>query len=139
MTEFEMASLQNDMLIALGAATQFYFALTTAFVVASYLAAHRLTPPMAIIVVSIFAFASAGNMLMMYRIMESLAGLAHEMRAFAQAGKGLAWHSWVSSSDWAFDNARYVGTALFLTASGASLYFFFHSRRVNRVADATLA
>ena len=43
MTEFEMAYLQNDMLLALGAASSLYFATLTAFLVASYLVAQRLT------------------------------------------------------------------------------------------------
>lgn len=139
MTEFEMAYLQNDMLLALAAASQYFFAMVTAFVVAAYLVAHRLTRTMVIIIVSMFTIASAGSIVMIFRIMQSLGGLANEMRAFAQAGKGLAWHSVMNMPPWGFESARYVGTALFIAAAAASIYFFFHSRRVNRIAEAPRA
>jgi hypothetical protein len=133
MTEFEMAYLFNDMQIALGATIQYNFAITTAFLAAAYLAAHRLTRSMVIIVVTIYAMTVVGNILMMVRIMQSLAGLAKEIQAFAQAGKGLAWHAVTNVPVWAFDSSRYTAILLFVGASAASIYFFFHCRRVNRI------
>ena len=135
MTEFEMAYLQNDILLALGSAGSYFFAILTAFLVASYLVAHRLTRPMAAVVVTIFIVASWGSIVTMYRITDSLAGLAREMKAFAEAGKGLTWHGITRTPDWALENARHLGTTLFIVATIAAVYFFFHSRRVNRIAE----
>jgi hypothetical protein len=136
MTEFEMAYLQNDMLIGLGSGASYFFAMLTAFVVASYLVAHRLTKEMAAIVVGIFIVASCGSIVTMYRVMDSLAGLGREMKAFAGAGKGLAWHGITRTPEWGLESARYLGSALFIVATIAAVYFFFHSRRVNRKAEA---
>jgi cellobiose-specific phosphotransferase system component IIC len=132
MTEFEMAYLYNDMLLGLGSAASYFFAMLTAFLVASYLAAHRLTRAMAVIVVSIFVAACWGSIIIMYRQMESLGGLAGEMRNFANAARGLQWHAVAQIQEFSLYLSRYIGTGLFVATTAASVYFFFHSRRTNR-------
>jgi len=128
MTEFEMAYLFNDMLLALGATASLFFATLTAFLVASYLVASKLTRMMAVIAVGLFLLSELGSISMMYRIMQSMAGLGREMRAFAQAGKGLAWHRLATASDWTIDLPRYAGTGLYIIATAAAVYFFFLCR-----------
>ena len=134
MTEFEMAYLTNDMLLALGSTASFYFATLTAFLVASYLVAHRLTKTMTVIAVALFLLSSAGSIVVMNRIMTNLSGLAGEIRAFAQAGKGLAWHVSATTPEWAINIPRQVGVVLYILATAAAVYFFFHCRRQNRKA-----
>jgi hypothetical protein len=135
MSEFEMAYLQNDIMIALGSAVSYYFTMLTAFLVASYTVAHRLTRSMVAVVVSIFVLAATGSIVMIFRITQSLSGLAGEMRAFAAAGKGLKWHFVTQAPEWSLTMSRYVGTALFIAAAAGAVYFFFHSRRANRKAE----
>jgi uncharacterized membrane protein YesL len=135
MTEFEMAYLANDMMMALGTSTSILFTMLSAFLVASYVAAHRLTKPMAAIVVSIFVIFCFYTIATMFRQLESMAGLAGKMRAFAEAGKGLEWHA-VShvNPNW-ITTTRFVGVSILLLAMIASVYFFFHCRSVNQKAE----
>ena len=129
MTEFEMAYLSNDMLVGVGAGASYYFATLTAFLVASYLVANRLTRAMAFIVVGLFLVFQLSTLGGMFRTLQSLAGLAREMKAFAQAGKGLAWHRAATAPDWAFDLPRYLMLVVFTLATFAAVYFFFLCRR----------
>lgn len=54
MSEYEIASLHVDTLMLLGASFTTYFSLVSAFLVVSYLAAHRLTRTMAAILIGLF-------------------------------------------------------------------------------------
>jgi hypothetical protein len=136
MTEFEMAYLFNDMFINLVTQVQFYFAVLTAFLAASYVAAHRLTRSMTVVVVGLFAVVSVGSILNIYRQVQAMAGLAETMRAAAASGKGLAWHPVASQYDWQLRVPRGGGVAFVLLAGAAAVYFFFHCRHVNRKAEA---
>ena len=135
MSEFEMAYLQNDMMLALGSATQFFFGMLSAFLVASYIAAHKLTRPMMIVVVCLFVAAALSSIGAIYRQMESLAGLVAQVKAFAVAGNGLQWHMATQVPQWWIESIRYVAVLLFLAAMVGSVYFFFHCRRVNNKAE----
>jgi len=135
MTEFEMAYLMNDMWIQLIMLTQVFFAVLTAFIVASYLVAHRLTRPMAVVVVGLFLLASLGSILNISRQAQSIVGLAFEMKALALSGRGLAWHAVVNTPEWTRGIAGVPAAVMFLIATAAAVYFFFHCRRVNRRAE----
>ncbi len=136
MTEFEMAYLQNDMLVALANGTQFFFTLLSAFLAASYVGAHRLTRPMVVVVIGLFVLTAFSSILAQFRQMESLAGLAEQIRAFAAAGKGLQWSAVTKIPAWWVESLRYIAAAVFLIAVIASVFFFFHCRRVNHKAEA---
>ena len=137
MTEYEMASLNIDTLLLLGASFTTYFSLVSAFLVASYLAAHRLTRTMATILIGLFVL---WNMLMIGAVsaqLYSLSGLAKKMRTFADEGKGLEWHRVAHIPDSLIDWPRYLIVIILSLATIAAIYFFFHSRHVNRKAAET--
>jgi hypothetical protein len=134
MTEFEMAYMFNDMFINLVTQVQFFFTVLTAFLVASYAAAHRLTRSMTVVAVGLFAVVSAGSILNIYRQSQAMSGLAETMKAAAASGKGLAWHPVADLYDWQLRGVG--GIAFFLLAVAAAVYFFFHCRHVNRKAEA---
>jgi hypothetical protein len=135
MTEFEMAYLFNDMRIELDAQAQLFFTVSTAFLVASYIAAHRLTRSMTAIVIGLYVLASAGTIVNMYRQAWAIAGLADEIRKLAVAGKGLAWHPAASMAEPALTFTGLPRAIIFSLATTAAVYFFFHCRRVNRKSE----
>jgi hypothetical protein len=134
MTEFEMAYLFNDMWIQINMLAQFYFTMLTAFLVASYVAAHRLTIPMAIVVIGAFVFTSIGTIRNIYLQVQTMLGLATQMKALAQSGKGLAWHSVANMPPPL--SGGIIGPVMLTLITAAAVYFFFHCRRVNRKAEA---
>jgi hypothetical protein len=90
---------------------------------------------MVVVVVSLFILTALAFITSMFRQMESLAGLALQMKAFAAAGKGLQWSAVASlNAEWLVA-VRYVSTTIFLIAIGGSVFFFFHCRRVNHKAE----
>jgi hypothetical protein len=137
MSEYEMASLLNDTGVAVLAQTQFYFAMLTAFLVVSYVVAHRLTRSMATVVVGLFF--SLGCTFNIYRLSRVAGGLMGKMHTVAASGKGLEWHPAKDVSEWALVIIGVPGAAVFVLATVAAIYFFFHSRRVNRKAEAAEA
>jgi cell division protein FtsB len=135
MTEFEMAYLVNEMRNGVVSSLSLYFGVLTAFLVASYVAAHRLTRTMTTIVVGLFTLFSLLMFASINSQQQALAALAKEVRAFAAAGKGLAWHPGTKVPDWAIDMSIYLGDVLVVAAIVASIYFFFHCRHVNRKTE----
>ena len=135
MTEYEMAYLLNDMWINLISQTQFFFTILTTFLIASYIAAHRLTRSMTGVVVGLFLFACVGSCVNILRQTQTIIGLGNEMRAFALAGKGLGWHAVTKVPEWALQMNGLPGVAMSVLATVAAVYFFFHCRRVNRIAE----
>ena len=137
MTEFEMSYLVTDMQIAVSTTNATLFTITSAFLVAGYYAAHRLTPLMIAVLIGIYAWAFFGTAFMVNRELISLFGLAGEINAYSGAGKGLQWHAAASPAPAWLLNAGVV-ISLFLNAVMfvATLAFFFHCRRVNRKAEA---
>jgi hypothetical protein len=136
MTEYELASLNLDTLMLLGASFATYFSLVSAFLVASYLAAHRLTRTMTAILIGLFVLWSLLTVATMSAQLSSLSGLAKKMRAFAGEGKGLEWHRAANLPDAMIDWPRFMIVAILALAAIAAVYFFFHCRRVNRKAEA---
>jgi hypothetical protein len=135
MTEYEMASLFTEMRLALDGQVQVFFTMLVAFLVASYLVAHKLTRSMAAVVVGLFLVTALGGSAGIYRQAQAMGGLAREMKAAASSGKGLAWHPVAEIQEWALQIGSVGGLFIFLVATAAAVYFFFHCRRVNRIAD----
>jgi hypothetical protein len=135
MTEYEMASLHAELTSLLGITFTGFFTVLSAFLVASYLVAHKLTRTMAVIALGMFVFFCVGATMINYRTMLSLGGLTLEMLKIAQAGSGLTWHSAADISEWAPGILRGLGVALYSIATIVGIYFFFHCRRVNRKAE----
>jgi hypothetical protein len=132
MTAFEMAYLNNEILIQMASTFSILFGTFSAFLVASFMAAHRLTRTMAAIAVALFLLSSLMMVSNFYSQSTSLLGLTREMKTFAKAGKGLAWHPAVTIPDGALVMTNQFFAMMLLAAIAASVHFFFHCRRVNR-------
>jgi hypothetical protein len=135
MTEYEMAYLHAELTNSLIYQFSAFFTVLTAFLVASYLVAHKLTRTMTVIVVGMFLVLNAGVIMQNYRILQSLGGLTLQMHHMAQTGSGLMWHATANSPDWIPATMRGVGVTLYSMATIAAVYFFFHCRRVNGRVD----
>jgi len=135
MTEFEMASLHAELIGLL--ATQFmgYFTVLSAFMVASYLAAHRLTATMAVIGVGSFGLFCLATMFTASRTLASVQGLSNQMRKFAEAESGLAWHGIAQTPQAVQEFTVSVAMSVLIVSAASGAYFFFHCRRVNRQAQ----
>lgn len=139
MTEFEMAYLVTDMQIAVSTTSATLFTITSAFLLAGYYVAHRLTPLMIGVVIVIYAWFFFGTTFMLNRELISLFGLAAEIHTHAEAGKGLHWHAAANPAPaWVLSIGIVVGFALNAVIFIATLVFFFHCRRVNRQAEGDL-
>lgn len=136
MTEYEMASLANDYRDSMGTAAAMAFTTVSAFLVAGYLAAHKLNRFMTATVVTVYTLWLGGSMMNIVSIATNTDGLRRQMHLMAEQGQGLQWHLASSYSQWSF--AVGVGVTLFLFAViyVASVVFFFQSARQNRRAQA---
>ena len=137
MTEFEMAYLVTDMQIAVSTTSATLFTITSAFLVAGYYVAHRLTPLMIGVLIVIYAWSFFGTTFVLNRELISLFGLAGEIHSYAGTGKGLHWHAAANPAPaWLLSAGVVAAFALNVIVFVATLVFFFHCRRVNRKAEA---
>lgn len=136
MTEFEMASLANDMLATTNTILTTSFTVTTGFVAASYLAAHRLSRTMTVIVVALYVAWSLSINAQAYTALRGYYRLLRKIRDTAQPEGIFSWFPPEGMPAW-FTDARpsMIGASL-IVAILASVIFFFHCRRVNRKSEA---
>ena len=128
-----MAYLNNEYLTTLIQLTTAGFSTLSAFLVAGYLAAHRLTRFMVSFVVIAFVWWSFTISLAFYRLTTDFFGLRHEMHVAATGGKGLAWHSAAQIDGGVY--SPIVFSVIWLTLNLCAIYFFFHCRRMNRKVE----
>lgn len=133
MTEYEMLSLVQGHVNLGGVILMNYFTMLTAYLVAGYLAAHRLTQSMSMFVTAAFVVSSAVFMYMLLRNGEALQAIFNEMHALAQAGKGLAWNP-LASRPPNVDVLCYAALAIMAAGQIGGIYFFFQCRTHNRQA-----
>jgi hypothetical protein len=139
MTEYEMASLANELNGSISTSAGNAFSTVTAFLVVGYLAAHKLNRFMVLTAITVYTVWLSGAVLGIVRAQINLAGLIQQMHLMAEQGKGLQWHlasrvlpEWYLSSQLGF--ILVVFTAIYI----ASVIFFFQSRRVNRKAEPSI-
>lgn len=134
MTEFEMAYLTNDIQIALTSSTATLFSIVSGFLVVSYYAAHRLTLFMIVILIGVYAWAFLGTAFVIERQAETLIGMSFKIEEVAKAGSGLEWHAAASPAapGWVRQAGPYANLIVSIVIFVSTLFFFFHSRRVNR-------
>jgi hypothetical protein len=138
MTEYEMASLVTDMQAALAAGSIELATIVSGFLVAGYVAAHRLSRLMIAIVLGVYTFWFFGAAFILSRQFISLSGLVTEIHNFATAAKGLQWHAAAGEipSEWMMNSlGPVVSYFIFPIMFAGSVVFFFHCRRVNRKAE----
>ena len=137
MTEYEMASLWVDTFGLVQMTTSLFFTALSAFMVASFVAAHRLTPTMTAIAIGLFLLFSAVVLFALSRQLLAFQGLVLEMQRVADASNGLAWHAVARTPAPILSVALTVAISVYALATVAAVYFFFHCRTVNRRAEAS--
>lgn len=133
MTEYEFLSLVQGHVNLGGVILMNYFSILTAYLVAGYLAAHRLTQSMALFVTAAFVTSCAIFMYMLMRNGEALQAIFNQMHALAQAGRGLAWNP-LASRPPNVDVLCYAALAVMAAGVIGGVYFFFQCRVHNRQA-----
>ncbi|MGH7864300.1 MAG: hypothetical protein ACREQB_04880 [Candidatus Binataceae bacterium] len=136
MTEFELMYLTNETISTIAVVFAAYFSTLSAFLIAGYLAAHKLTRTMLVLVVGLFSLWSALAIFTLYRTVWNLFGLQGQIRDFARAGKGLAWHGAVGNPQWFVHSGPMISLGLYVAMAIAALYLFFHCRIHNRQSAA---
>ena len=135
MTEYEMASLANDMLSTSNTILTTCFTVISAFVVVSYLVAHRLSRTMTVIVIALHIVWSLSLWAQASFALRSYYKLLRKMRNTAEPNGIFDWISPELAPSWLTDaRPEMIGISLLLAVL-ASVYFFFHCRRVNRKAE----
>jgi hypothetical protein len=136
MSEFEMASMHATIYSAIQASLTVFITVLSGFLVMSYLVAHRLTRTMAVLGATTYGGFLIFNVLGTSGMLLTYAKLSEQMQAYANTGKGLAWHG---AADMPIA-VIYAMQPLFLIAGLlvvlGSLVFFAHCRRANRQAEA---
>ena len=136
MTEFEMASLANELLTTATTLTTTYFSIASAFIVGAYVAAHRLSRTMVAIVVGLFLVWSFSLISQASFVTRNYYNLLDQIRASAKSGATFAWYTPQALPDAYLDlRPTLIFVAMNIVAV-AAIYFFFHCRRVNRKAEA---
>lgn len=131
MTEFEMAYLMADMQSGLMTSTTTLFTITSAFLVAGYVAGRGMSRLTAVVVVAVFAWAFLTTAFLTGRQIINVLGLAQQIHEYAAAGKGLSWHA----ASTAVTGRQFFGNlAIFNFFCGtvfiASVFFFLHCRSI---------
>ena len=141
MTEFEIAYLLNDIQVAIAAYSSMLFTMMSAFLVAGYVAAHRLSALMIALLIGIYAYAFFGTSFVISGLMTTMFGLAGQIDARAAAGSELQWHNAVVA-DAIPATVRPLLPPINLVMTtvifAATLVFFFHCRRVNRKVEGSV-
>ena len=135
MTEFEMATLFNDMQLAIVAQLSLYASIMSGFLIMSFLAAHRLSRTMVAVAISLFAWLWYVLLMLSYREMAAFTGLMVEMRKFKDAGQGLRWHAAAYTPVFLLDLIPASWIVFQFIFFAAAVGFFFHCRRENTVTE----
>lgn len=129
MSEYELVSLLQTQINTIGTEIMDYFTILTAYLVAGYVAAHRLTLSMAMFVTAMFVLSA---LFFVANVMGSYVAadvLTNQMNALAERA-----HNTLAPQQ--SPTAAYVvaGVALIMMVSGilGGVYFFFQSRSHNK-------
>jgi hypothetical protein len=133
MTEYELVNMNNELVNTGIMMLTAYFSTVTGFLVAAYVAAHRLTKSMVATIVGLFLWSCFTLTMTMYRLIVDFIGLRNQIYEYARTGKGLSWHS--ASFYPIPDYATYIVPSTWTIVAIAAVYFFFHCRRVNRKVE----
>ena len=138
MTEFEMAYLLTDMQAMMATQATTSLTVVSGFLIAGYIAAHRLNRLMVGILLGIYTYWFLGTAFQLSRQVASHSGLILKMHNYAAAGKGLEWHAAkdAMAPRWVLEAAP-TSAVLFASAIfAASIVFFFQCRRMNHKIEA---
>ena len=136
MTEYELVSLLQAQITTIGAEIMDYFTVLTAFLVAGYVAAHRLTLSMAIFVTVMFVVSALFFVVSVMGDYEVTKVMMGEVRRMAATGTAFQWVHRAQQSPLAAEIISNVALVMMLSGIVGGVYFFFQSRRHNRIAEA---
>ena len=134
MTDYELASLLAELQGTMMATLGLLFTIISAFLVAGYVAAHRLNILMTLVVLGVYTFSGLLVSFELNREAAALVGVVGQIQEHASAGKGLGWHpaaGWTINqviSVWMTPIQMVVGFVMY----GATIGFFFSCRRHNQ-------
>jgi hypothetical protein len=134
MTEYELISLLQTQINTIGVEIMDYFTVLTAFLVAGYVAAHRLTLSMSLFVTVMFVVSAlffVASVMGDYEVTKVMMG---ELRRLADTGTSFRWVHRAQQSPLAVDIISDVALFMMLCGILGGVYFFFQSRRHNRAA-----
>ena len=138
MTEYEMASLANDMTGTASVLFLNWISVVTAFLVAGYLVSHRMNGWMIATLLLVYSYVYYGMVIPMFGQIANLQGLGRKMEAFANAGSGLEWHSIGTRGlppQWVWSATDIVNVVAFAVVYLVSIAFFVQCRHMNRNAE----
>lgn len=134
MTEYELVSLLQTQITTIGAEIMDYFTILTAFLVAGYVAAHRLSLSMAIFVTVMFVISALFFVVSVMGDYEVTKVMMGELRRLAATGTGFRWVHRAQQSPLAAEIVSDVALVMMLSGIVGGVYFFFQSRHRNRAA-----
>jgi hypothetical protein len=129
MTEYELAALYAQMGDNVAAQFTNWVTILSIYLGAGYLVAHRLTFGSALVFTGIFVVVGGGAANVMVQAIRGLMGVAHEIRLFAEQGKGLAWHQAALAPAFAETTFPIGSGVLLAVVLIGAVYFFWSSRR----------
>ena len=132
MTEYEVVSALTATLDLLWTIFATYVSIVFAFLVASYLVAHKLVSGIVWLVLTLYTVVSAWAIFGLSRTSATVVGLVFEIKRMAlEPGSTLGWHTVVSTPDIAFPFISFVTTSVGVIAYVGSIVFFFYQRHLN--------
>jgi hypothetical protein len=135
MTEFELSTLIQGQVNSVLSSYYYFYSILSAFVIVSYLAAHRLSAAMAFLMTGLFALNQFYLLSVIGSQLQALGAMIAEMGRLSNAG-GFRWLGPISTPGSA---NIYAPLIILLVSLLASIYFFFHCRRANGKAEAKSA
>ncbi len=125
MTDYEVLSLFNEMAANTQGAFMNFVTILSAFLIAGFLAAHKLSKTMTIIVIALFTVAALQEGAVMIFHWIGQAGLMVDMRS----REALSWHGATRGGRWL--GPIFTTTFVFIVVGGyiGALVFFFHQQR----------
>ena len=136
MTEYELVSLLQTQINTIGVEIMDYFTVLTAFLVAGYVAAHRLTLSMSLFVTVMFVVSALFFVASVMGDYEVTKVMMSELRRLADTGTSFRWIHRAQQSPLAADIISDVALIMMLCGILGGVYFFFQSRHHNRAAAA---
>ena len=129
MTDHELLSLGIDMLANLQSLFTNYMTLLFAFIVTSFLVAHKLDRAMAVVVIVLFTALASSQLMEMLLVNMDVDALSEQLRARVAAGsEATAWHG-LTHARWQGDFITIMQLTSAVGGYFAALFFFFHQRR----------
>jgi hypothetical protein len=138
MSEFELASLYNDVHATLLTQLSLEISFISGFFVLSYFVAHRLTALMVVLLIGTYSYFTLAFTSLSFRLEATYGGLMDEMQKFRDAGKGLDWHYATQTPASVAHLIPWLGTSASVVIYLGSLLFFFHCRRMNARATTSM-